>query len=114
VKKYIYLLALLSFNSFAVDSCLTLESKNLITCSHYSYIPKDVYFLDRYGIEQQYTAYKIIRKSDGVFLHADYSFYMKCTVNCNDIESSTNQYLEDWRDALLREATYAYELDDGK
>jgi len=114
VKKYIYLLALLSFNSFAADPCLTWESKSLASCSHYNYTTIDVNFLDRFGIEQQYTAKKIIRKSDGEFLHADYDFIMKCAYDCNDIESAKNQYLEDWRHALIRESTYMYELDDGR
>lgn len=114
LKKYIYLLFLLSFNSFAADQCLTWESKNLASCSHYNYTMIDVKFFDRFGIEQGYTAKKIIRKSDGEFLHADYDFIMKCAFNCNDIESATNQYFEDWRNALISESTYMYELDDGR
>ena len=39
---------------------------------------------------------------------------MKCTVNCNNLESAANQYFEDWRAAILSESTYEYELDDGR
>lgn len=110
MKWLIGLMAMLSFNTFASDICLDWSSEYSYNCSGYEYKTLPVYFLDRYGVEQKFVAKKIIQKSNGEFLHANYDFEMKCTVNCNNYNAATDQYLEDWRSALINQTTYTYEI----
>lgn len=110
MKWLIGLMAMLSFNTFASDICLDWGSASSYNCSGYQYETLPVYFLDRHGVEQKFFAKKITRKSDGAFLHVDYEFHVKCTVNCGSGENARYQYLEDWKYALKNQATYNYEI----
>lgn len=110
MRWLIGLVVMLSFNTMASDICLDWDSRSSYNCSSYTYQNLPVYFLDRNGVEQKFFAKKVIQANNGEFIYANYEFNVTCTINCGDTKNVTDQYLEDWRFALINQETYTYEI----
>ncbi|WP_372628189.1 hypothetical protein [Arsukibacterium sp.] len=94
--------------SFAAsaNTCFDSLNKGSSACVAYHYDTLTVYFKDANNVEHKALVKRVIQKSDGILIHADYDFVARCTSQCSASNNIVNDVLWAFRNANINNSFY--------
>ena len=94
--------------SFAAsaNTCFDSLNKGSSACVAYHYDTLTVYFKDANNVEHKTLVKRVIQKSNGILVHADYDFVANCTTSCSTTDNTVNDMLWAFRNANINNSFY--------
>lgn len=90
----------------SANQCFDDAYKTSAACSAYEYSNLTMYFKDSYGTEHKVLVNRVIKKSNRVLVHANYSFVAKCNGGCGATNDVVNDMLWAFRSANVNNTFY--------
>lgn len=96
----------------AVDAdtnpCFESAKQSSDACRHYNYDKLNAYFRDDAGVEQKVIVKRVLSKTNGQLLHANYDFEVQChnQLTCASTEHLTTEVLWAFRNAMRNNRLY--------
>ncbi len=109
---FAFLLLVLASFSFATeantDPCFLSKNQSSASCAKYKYDKKYAHFRDESNIEHKVVVKRVLSKTTGKLLHANYDFEVKChsQLNCANLSSATESVLWSFRNAIVENRFY--------
>lgn len=109
---FAFLLLVLASFSFATeantDPCFLSKNQSSASCAKYNYDKKYAHFRDESNIEHKVVVKRVLSKTTGKLLHANYDFEVKChsQLNCANLSSATEAVLWSFRNAIVENRLY--------
>lgn len=109
VAFLLLMLASFSFDTEAnTDPCFFSKNQSSVSCAKYKYDKKYAHFRDEFNIEHKVVIKRVLSKTTGKLLHANYDFEVKChsQLNCANLSSATESVLWSFRNAIVENRLY--------
>lgn len=106
MKWIITAILLLSSYGASANACFDSVNKGSSACTAYQYDTLTVYFKDAHNVEHKALVKRVVQKSNGVLVHADYDFVAKCTSQCSESDNTVNDMLWAFRNANINNSFY--------